>query len=202
MAQPHFRKLQFSCLSPEELVHGTNYSLTLNPCDARQYFDELNRYDMFVESLNKLCFDLHQYAHVQGYIEISKGGRLHLHGMINFHSRKTIFAFFLNHVKKLQNVCTYEIDTITDQSKWDTYCTKSNKLLKDVDNFVDSSKLERATVDPNRATFKPAKRNAPKPKMRGLYTYEHDEGDVFLQQNKKPIDDPDQHGMREEDQVK
>nr|UOF78872.1 rep protein [Cressdnaviricota sp.]UOF83105.1 rep protein [Cressdnaviricota sp.] len=115
-------------LSPESITVNTSYTFTLNPCDDLQYFDQIDR----IKSLEGYAINYILPvvpAIVDIYMEVSRAGRLHFHGTINFPTIAHIKDFYVNVIHKLSKKFQIEIDTICDPDKWREYCTKSSHLI-------------------------------------------------------------------------
>lgn len=140
---PTTLKQQYSCISVEDIVPGVQYTLNLNPCDARQSWDKLYsvRFDECLRYISMILHDVKMYARARGYMEISKGGRFHFHGRIEFKDVKSIFMFFCEIPNKWQRVCTYEMDKIEDDAKWEKYITKQDRFYTNKCNYIDTKEI-------------------------------------------------------------
>lgn len=112
----------------ESIVYGQIYAFTLNPDDNRQFWDDPDRIERFVQFHEKYTIK-HIYGDMRVMLEISKKGRLHFHGTISWPNRETLLHFFLDSIHTLTKCNTYEVDTITDIQKWNTYITKQNLII-------------------------------------------------------------------------
>lgn len=110
-------------VSPELVVVGQAYSLTINP--ENQRFGEPDRFILITDAV---------YKHIKGipnitvclYPEISQGGRVHFHGTLIIHD---IIDFYLFGNTNLNQLGHIEMDTIADMEKWMTYCKKSDHYM-------------------------------------------------------------------------
>lgn len=117
---------KWKCLSPEDLKIGKKYSFTLNP--LLQYFDCEKRVQLVQEFVFDLLLHLDKSFNCKLVMEISKGGRIHYHGCIEF---KDIIKFFIHNVNRLQSNFTYEIDEINGPEKWQEYVVKQKDMWPD-----------------------------------------------------------------------
>lgn len=138
-----YDKSAHTMIAPELLVPCTDYAFTLNPCDKLQY-DESNSLRRFSDFKSQMRVSLQNllspYMRWKFYIEISKAGRLHLHGTVSFNDLESILMFFMSAVTKLQAQFTYELDTIKDPKIWHDYCTKQEQLFGDRMQELNSTK--------------------------------------------------------------
>jgi len=127
--------------SPEDVIPCEDYTLTLNPCDELQCFKSniihrLNDFRMH-QSTHLLCL-VAPYAKYNLYIEISKRGRLHMHGTISI---TDVLGFYMKAIPALLSQYSLEIDTITDRKVWDIYCMKQAHIWpKKLNSIVTSQK--------------------------------------------------------------
>ena len=130
-------------IAPELLTPCEEYAFTLNPCDELQCdkSNSVRRFSDFKSQI-RICLQnlLSPYMKWKFYIELSKAGRLHLHGTVSFNDMESILMFFMYSVKKLMASFTYELDTIKDRSVWHTYCTKQERLFGELNQEIDSKK--------------------------------------------------------------
>jgi len=70
------------------------------------------------------------------YLEISCGNRWHYHGDIKILNPAEFYIF---DVPRLRDIGSFEIDTISNQDKWDEYCMKQWDILE---KFMDKSNVE------------------------------------------------------------
>ncbi len=117
---------------------GKRYSITLNPPDKYQFvskgYDRFSTFRNFVYGqvlASRFEYELfieisepHEFQK-QGYL----GPRLHMHGYVCFRTRKELREFLLYGYYKLTRWTSVDIDTIDDNKKWYSYCTKQ-KLIK------------------------------------------------------------------------
>lgn len=118
------------CIAPEELEVGVMYSFSFNPEEQFPLHGAVVRFKEFKEKISQLLLKAipSQIGTYDCYIEVSKKGRLHLHGTIIVHDK---FRFFLHSIIILQNNGCYEIDTISDTDKWNEYCWKNWNMFID-----------------------------------------------------------------------
>ncbi len=126
-------------VDPKENFYTLNkrYSLTLNPVDKFQFLGKVDRYNKFrnfiYEQLMLLSCTYEFFIelseprgmHTQGYA----GPRLHLHGWIEFKTRRDIGKFLLVDFYKLTRFASIDIDTISNFATWIKYC-KKQKIYK------------------------------------------------------------------------
>jgi len=112
--------------SPEDLKDEL-YTFTINPSDTLQFFRHAlpsTRLQSFKDSVYAMLNSISNAINIDAYIEISKLGRLHLHGVCKI---KDPYLFYMSVAHSFQTWCTLEIDSITDINVWTTYCLKLNK---------------------------------------------------------------------------
>lgn len=117
-------------IEPEKIRCNTDYTFTISPEDSMQYWQEPNSlqrekkfYEQWTVFLKK---HVAAYADYKLHVEISRSGRLHMHGVIKFLSIKD---FFLYSIQKLQNRAQIEIDSIEDMDVWTKYITKQQVMF-------------------------------------------------------------------------
>jgi len=116
---------KYKCPAPEEIQTDIEYTFSINPKDDFQYFDSensLQRYQNFHKKA--ITYLLNYIAPTCDYylkIELSRMGRLHMHGTIKI---KDVFGFYCDSIIKLQKYGTYEIDTISEKKEWGEYMDK------------------------------------------------------------------------------
>lgn len=113
-------------ISPEEVETDGYYTFNLNPQKQCEYDNPIARWNNMYKHIQTLISQFVESAEIEGYLEISRSGRIHMHGWIKF----TNVANFYLELPKVLKQCTIEIDTITDPETWYEYCTKSNKTLR------------------------------------------------------------------------
>lgn len=123
-----FKKV--NVLSPEDIVPNKYYTLTINPCDDFQYFKNNNRLENFTLYIKQQMRQLVNVCDIDLYIEVSRAGRLHGHGTVQFKTNQSIADFYLNHVHRILRANQIEIDTLSDVEDWSEYCQKSQHLIK------------------------------------------------------------------------
>lgn len=118
-------------LAPEEVTIDGWYSFNLNPAEQHSYDDPLKRWNECYKDIQQLITEMNSCAEIEGYLEISRTGRVHMHGYIRY---KDITEFYLR-LPKMLSKCTVSIDTIEDMDVWQNYCTKqqlSPQYKKDI----------------------------------------------------------------------
>lgn len=112
------------------------YSCTINPSDADQYFESRDtRVYTFLRNIYKTLVKLNLYCNYTFYLEISKGGRLHLHGILE---PTDLIEFYLNVPPILAHYSQYELDTIDDLDTWNNYITKDQEVTNWDDYLSDT----------------------------------------------------------------
>lgn len=115
-------------------------TLTMNFNDKKQFIDNCLRVNMVSQYYQSYLLKyLKPYANYDCYLEYSRpenwiGGdkisRIHIHGIIQFHTNESMMAFYVESAHKLFKEATSEIDTCADVDKWIKYITKENYLVK------------------------------------------------------------------------
>lgn len=109
----------------DKLIIDTKYTITINPKDEWQSFNSADRLALILAPNNlRLSKIINDTACLVLYPELSQAGRYHYHGTIEFKSYDNIIKFMLHVIHKLLDVAHVEIDTISDETKWDTYIKK------------------------------------------------------------------------------
>lgn len=141
---------------------GDIISVTIKPDDQLQYFGKPKRFNSFYELY---CQKITRVFPVEHYdywfrIELSEpindisgqGSRLHLHGIVTFKSKISVFKFLLNGMTEMLSHALLKINHIQTSEMmigWKTYCIKqiaylpkngyiSNMSSETGDEFVDS----------------------------------------------------------------
>lgn len=122
-------KAKYSCIPPEEFKQGVLYSFSFNP-EEQPIFDKfykvkLNTLQSWSHAMLKIFNDL-RYSKLQVFLEVSRRGRFHYHGVIQVMKP---LEFVIHDAKMLAHYGCYEIDTIADMQKWLTYCMKQQELI-------------------------------------------------------------------------
>lgn len=117
---------RYKIFSPEDAEENIDYSFTLNidPDLIRKYNNLTNQYYQYLNKLKHL-----KYCNYDVTFEISKLGKLHLHGKIKINN---IQKFYFYDVKKLMESFSFEIDTIDNVEKWDEYINKNYSSIKEL----------------------------------------------------------------------
>lgn len=136
-----------------ELIEiGTLYSLTISPNDDHQYWDDPLRFMNFKLWFTKMFITKTglPYKILEARIELSKFGRLHVHGFIQF---KRPVEFLLKYIRQWQNMSIFEIDTIDPKTieVYKTYVNKQNRAMQNesYNNDANEYKLKEKTVIAN-----------------------------------------------------
>lgn len=119
------------------LQKHTLYSFTINPDDTRQRFDHHNRTDTIIKYVKKHLdtqlfeyYLLFEYSNPSnGYIGCSKP-RLHAHGYLYFRNNTQLLWWYESSFYNLSKWCSFEVDTINDPIKWETYVQKSQEIMQ------------------------------------------------------------------------
>lgn len=103
------------------------YSFTVNPDDTKQYEGRSDRLLKFAISMIERLYRVREYANFEAYIEVSKGGRLHIHG--TFYDVSDLLEFFMRVPFILGEHASYELDKVNDPDVWEGYITKDQQDL-------------------------------------------------------------------------
>lgn len=117
-------------LSPEVITPLVKYTLTMNPDDDHQFWGVDDRIDAVLKYFKYQVKMLSTLCNIDVYMEMSKTGRLHWHGTIEFKDYKGVKNFYLFQIHNMLKTMQIEMDTIADSEKWLTYCTKSQSLIQ------------------------------------------------------------------------
>jgi len=126
---------------------GRWYSVTINPNDKLQHFDDPKRDTKEINRLNELLLaytrmEIQYYFRMEFSMPIRpryecKGSRIHWHGYMRFNSWAGLRQWLLIHNYRLLLHCMVEIDTIKDFDIWKAYCNKQSGLhLKVLENCL------------------------------------------------------------------
>lgn len=140
-------KFNANIIAPEDCKPNTVYAITINPNDKMQHFDlsVVQRWNTFTTKISKDFMDeLAPFSKYTLYIELSKKGRLHMHGTIEI---TDVFGFYMRAIPYLCSHTQIEMDTIKDITIWNSYCTKQKLLFKDRNNVI-TSKIPTITTTP------------------------------------------------------
>lgn len=107
-------------LAPEEVTTDGWYTFNVNPAEQYSYEEPIKRWNDVYKLIQTLITDMNQCALIEGTLEVSRNGRIHMHGYLQF---KDIIDFYLR-LPKMLSKCTIKLDYITDYDKWEAYCTK------------------------------------------------------------------------------
>lgn len=113
---------------PEDIIKGIKYAFTYNPETqplTPKYTLDLITWHNGMDSIFKSL----KYCDVELRPELSQGSRWHYHGLITINE---IMKFYIFDLPYLRENGSYEIDTIEDITIWTQYCTKQEKIMKDI----------------------------------------------------------------------
>lgn len=123
-------------LSSSLLSETNEWALTIAPDDEHQFWGDPDRVGRFMRKVLPVLADICQYVdNLILFLEVSRGGRLHLHGWFSF---SNTIEFFLYVPSKLKMFGRYEMDTIEDQEYWKSYCTKDQEITNWADYFKET----------------------------------------------------------------
>lgn len=113
------------------MVNNVYYSITLCGSDCMQFWNHSgpNRIKNCISAYEN-SIQTYIYPYVSDYLfvpEISKKGRVHLHGYLKF---SDVFLFHLNSIHNLNSIMIVDIDTIDDMIKWKEYIYKDKEIMK------------------------------------------------------------------------
>lgn len=114
------------------------YAITLNLCNKKQGFDNKSRmYTAMMNYKRILKEHIQPYAKYELYTEISRKGRIHLHGWIMFLSTECIYYYLLEsaHHLHMDKIINIDIRDIKDD-KWYEYITKDKSIIKKQMNIL------------------------------------------------------------------
>lgn len=134
-AQKSFKK---SIISPEEVSTDGWYTFNLNPSEQYEFEGSpISRWNKCYQNIQGLISRFVDCATIEGNLEISRSGRVHMHGYIKY---KKIADFYLI-LPMVSRFAHIEIDTIDDINIWDKYVTKSEDVLKNYQVKIKQDKL-------------------------------------------------------------
>lgn len=107
----------------EFMETNKKYAFTFNP--AAQPLSKMRAsLDVWYRQMYEIFIKYNDTIIVNLYIEASPTGRLHFHGSIEvLHLIK-----YTEFLREINSICSYEIDTIEDESVWDKYITKQSSI--------------------------------------------------------------------------
>lgn len=124
---PHTK---YSCIKPEQICLGDEYSFSFNPEDQpifdKWYNVKINGLKFFSEKNENVLVTL-RFCEVRVQMEVSSKGRLHYHGYIRI---ENVPKFIIHDLAKLRHYGTYEIDIIKDKDIWRTYVDKQKHFME------------------------------------------------------------------------
>lgn len=118
-------------VSPEKVQLNVLYTFNLSPSDDHQFYNKPDdgRVKSMIRWFTTYVVSLFT-ARVDVYMEISRSGRLHFHGTIEFRNLNEIREFYLHAIHDIVKHSHLEIDTIVDPFIWHNYCIKSQHIIK------------------------------------------------------------------------
>lgn len=145
---------------------GDVLSVTIAPSVAKQYFskskksipdlkDDTEYKSRFANFERKWARNFHDwwlksaFSHMSVYLEISKAGLLHWHGVLVVDSPK-VLAHIVGYYKYINKDASIDLDTIKDYDKWMDYCRKDLEVMKHRETYpycVDLDGLEKEIKD-------------------------------------------------------
>lgn len=134
------RKAPFVSVDYEEYHEDKIYSFTINPSDTYQKFGRTDRINRFIEDIEKKLNSVLGLEYML-YIEISKFGRLHLHGYTRTRKNQKL-NFYLYGIEKIKDIGCFCLKPIDDILIWDKYIRKQDlpQLLLNSDKLSDDVK--------------------------------------------------------------
>lgn len=144
-----FNNRQHKNPSPEE-IEDKLYAFTFNP--TKQPLTPQFKLDLITwhNGMDNIFKDL-RYSRVELRPELSQGSRWHYHGRIKI---EETMKFFIYDLPVLRANGSYEIDTISDETKWIKYISKQEELMKKITKefkipyIYDSRKTMKVKVEP------------------------------------------------------
>lgn len=116
-------------VKPEECSTHTFYTFTFNPESQPKTAIVNSIAEWFKEQLDFIC--RRRYSKYRLYMEISRKGRLHFHGVMLV---TDVFKFYYYDVPDLMSFGHCEMDTINGplgMEYWLAYCTKQHHMIQD-----------------------------------------------------------------------
>lgn len=107
----------------EDLQQGTLYAFTYAPSDRQQFWEELDRFELFKKKIGTFFMSILGKTYIKFRIELSPHGRLHLHGYMTIDDK---MSFYLYTIPKIEEFGQIHLKPINDPIKWDAYCIKQN----------------------------------------------------------------------------
>lgn len=125
---------------PKVKIDVGKHAVTFNPHDAYQYADNSDRYDKFINTVCQVLYDALDLNDIDYtfYVELSEpsvvnylslGPRLHIHGVINLDTPNKVFNYLLKGMYIFSRYGNLKTESLTDESKWDTYCLKQQHII-------------------------------------------------------------------------
>lgn len=112
-------------------LNKTRLSVTLNGDDSIQCFNDnmenrlWNTYIFYNTYLHKM---FKPWAEYEFQLEISKKGRIHMHGTVTIKDYERYYLIYARKIDKCEYI-NAEIDTIDDLTVWQAYCSKDSLLM-------------------------------------------------------------------------
>ena len=115
-------------IQPEKVELNTDYTITINPCDSRQYWNQKDRIECVSRDMALIIGQVS--ADWTVYLETSSVGGYTGTGRISFQTYSSVKEFYVNHIHRIMSTNNIEIDVINDEEIWDTYMKKQEYLMK------------------------------------------------------------------------
>ncbi len=118
------------------LAPNIRYSITVNP--DNQYHDSPSgRLDKLYKRIKRMMDSL-SFEYLM-YLEISTPKwkstnipRLHGHGIIYFRNYSQVRRWYEQDYCRLQKFAYFDVDTISNESKWLDYCKKNSSIMRNI----------------------------------------------------------------------
>lgn len=133
MAQTEFKPKNL-LIDYEDIKEDVSYAFTFNPCDKYQHFKSSTRLSDFNKDLAVIF--LYKCAEYIMYPEISKSGRLHLHGTIRIQDKNEFYIHCIPFLLNKGTVAIVKIENAPKNAKvfeyktWHDYETKQKDFHK------------------------------------------------------------------------
>lgn len=129
MKKQCYTNQKFQTVKPEDVNATTVYAFTLSPVD-QPLQTNLGKIQLAAvrQWSEKLFTNIRRLSNctINANLEISGGGRLHIHGLIRIDN---IACFYFHDIPLLKSYGTYEIDTIKDPEVWQQYMIKQKSFM-------------------------------------------------------------------------
>lgn len=124
--------LKHSGMKIEDISLGSTYAVSINPESQPKSNKQVDVYIWYREWYDILV-QLSKDNPMKLYIESSPTGRYHFHGNIVIND----YHKYINLLRLLKNICTYEFDTLTHDNSdmhtsttWEIYISKQSAIWK------------------------------------------------------------------------